>query len=356
MTATPSSRRGARVVGLVSLLLILATQAAAPVAAHPITTPLPVEHFLLDDEAEDAFLVIDGYDLYDLYVRETHWPEHGDGITFRFTMLGGFAANSMADEMQIELGLETPSGPWSARLVTQDDQEWTATGATLVDVEVEPDIYGYVAKLQVFVPYQELGVEIGDTLSGAWMRSLVDDEVVDIAPGGVYLIPGSPVEIPTESHRVTDAFDLQGPRGYFDTEIVPRTGGFNIEVKNLFAEDGQHVHLHPDEATAWNYDVRPLMANLDPGANVTVLFEVTESGSKPLPLHLMSDHGGHETWYLHATPDGLLASENATLPQADIANPVEEAPGAAVLALLFIALAWTWSRRQNRPACEKTGA
>lgn len=345
---------------------LVAVASLPSVAAHSVEQPLPVETHLLQDEGRDEFYWYDGYDLWTLFVREAHVIGNGSsGLVFRFTLYGGFGPVNASDALHVDIRLETPDGPRTLRLTTQDDETWTGD-ALILDKNVtegEPPWTGVTTELQAFVTYDRLDVSPGDTLSGFRMASFADDDIRDVAPGGIF-VPNSQgmLRIPSDnssvgeaaymaSQRVADEMTLTGPVGYLDRSV--RVDGWNltIDVANPFQEQGQHVIVQSRPTPGWEASVQGRAAKvLEPGGNAT--FEMTArptpEASEPLGIVLRTDVGGREVLYLGAEEGRIVPAEgpDATVDAPEPAPASTPGPG-LVVALLAVAVG-AWWRRSNR--------
>lgn len=369
--AAPQRTRDAplRPVLAAALALALALVALAPPAtAHSAAEPLSIEVKVLQDEGSDEFYWYDGYDLWYLLVREAYLVEEGrEGLMFRFELYGGFgpgpdAGPEGAERMVVDVGLS--AGPddrsrwW--RFSTTDDAEWEGN-ATIHQVNVTEDQLpwtGVTARLQAFVSYAELGAGPGSEVGAFWMRSWADDDLRDVAPGGVP-VPGTngAAVAPSESGRPNETLALQGPVGYVDLAV--ELDGWNVTVTaaNPFEDQGQHVVVRTVPTPGWDVSARGdgrLVASLDGGQQA--VFELTArpapDATEPLPLEIVTDVGGRERLYLGVDggadltvgPDASALSVDPPAPAAGEATP---GPGlwAAVAAL---AAALLLARRRRR--------
>lgn len=317
---------------LVPLAATLAVLMAAPAAlAHAAVTPLPVETELLADEGEDAFYWIDGYDLFDLLVREAyHAPADAEGVIFRFTLYGGFGPTPTTDALHIEIG-SADAGP--LRITTTDDQTWTGDmEIVFLDIVAdEPPFTGYTAKVQAFVPYETLGLQKGGTLDGVWMASYAGDELVDLAPGGIF-VPGTmgAGEVPTESRRLVESHPLGGPTGY--AKVLARATGetLTLTVENPFGDLGQHLSVHPQETPGWTITTDlPSQASVEGDESATFTYAVTvgPEATDPLPIAVLTDLGGRE-WHYLGYENGTLTLHGDAAAATVVPPEVEnESPG-----------------------------
>lgn len=322
--------------------LVLALLMATPTAlSHAAEEPLNVEVEVLEDEGEDAFYWYDGYDLYNLFVREAYWePLDQEGIIFRFTLYGGFSEAPEVDALHIDISAGSDNAT-TLRLTTTDDQTWegdlTVVAANIT--EDEPPFTGVTSKLQAFVPYDALGLSPGDTLANVSMASYAGEDLRDIAPGGFFL-PGSggQGEVPGESQRLVDELPLEGTGGY--TEVTPTATGSSVQllVKSNLEATGQHIEVVPGQAPGWNLTVEgPTAASVDAGGETTFDLNVTASSSatEPLPVAIITDLGGREWVYLGINGTELQTGLEPASVDVAPEQPPQESPGPGVLGLLL---------------------
>lgn len=327
----------------VGLMVILSL--APTVSAHAAPEPLDNSVHVLEDEPEDAFYWYDGYDLYNLFIREAYMQTLDEsGLVFRFALYGGFAPAGVAEEMAIDIGATSAEGAQLLTLATNDDAEWDGDMEVLVANVSEDELpyTGVTAKMQVFASYEDLGVAPGGSLENIWMESRADEDVRDRAPGGVF-VPHSQGEgeVPTESQRLVDSLELAGPHGYVDTSITPAGDGLNVTVENTLS-NGQHVQLRLDAPEGWNASL-PETAQVSLGGEETTSFlveaEADERARQPLRVNVVTDLGGFDTTYVGVDGTDLVTDIDPNAvdvePEQETTN---ESPGAASLAAI-VALA-----------------
>ncbi len=346
------SMPGGRILSTALVALAMLTVLAPPAWAHAAPNPLENAVHLLADEGEDSFYWYDGYDLYNLFVREAYWePLDQEGLIFRFTLYGGFAPTDVASTLHIDIGFTTPSGEQVLRMSTTDDRNWTGDLVPLV-ANVTPDdlpFTGVTSKMQAFVPFEALDLAPGDSITDVWMASYADEDLVDLAPGGVFL-PHSQgmVEVPMESSRVTDELPLVGPHGYMSVEHTITPGTLSIDVENILST-GQHVGVVPVETPGWNVSVvGGSAASVDGGEAATFTLNVSAApaATAPLPVQVISDLGARDWIYVGVNGSELLTANSAeavaVAPEAPATN---ESPGIGLVGLLVIGLVGLAARR-----------
>lgn len=355
-----SRTAGAALGALAALLLVLVSAPAA--SAHAATEPLSIETHALSDEASgvDAFFYVDGYDLYNAYVREAyHAPTDEEGVIWRFDLYGGFGPASTHSELHVDVGVGSIGEGPSARITTTDDRNWTSETATIAFQNTtgdrDPPFTGFNHLLQVFVPYEALGVEAGGTLETPWMRSWAGSDPVDDAPGGYYApAGGGAAEVPDagQSERLADEVPLTGPRGYVDVEVDATGNLVNVTVASSLEETGQHVQLEVPDAAGWRTALQGAPETvLEPGERTSFLLNATPDGAvDPLPLRVVSDLGGLHRLSV-ATPDlapAAAGGPTVTVAEADEAPETQETPVPSALALVALvgAAAAAGSRRE----------
>lgn len=328
----------------VALLLLLALLAPAA-TAHTSPAILDVEEQVLLDEADDAYYVTDGYDLFDLYVREAYWSAFDqEGLVFRIGLYGGFgpaggAGPAAVSHLHIDLELAAGGDEHTYRFTTPDDAQWSGD-APVLHHEVEPDLGGVSGQLLVFVPYAELGVAPGDTVSDIRLASYADERVVDEAPGGMNPVGGPQAPV-GDSVRFIEEYPLRGPVGYTWTDASVADADVHFDVGNNITTSDQHLFLEPGDG--WQVEpVTPWAAEVEAEEDVRFTLRVLEAGDDPLRVDVVTDTGGRETLYLAQAGDGFDVARGEPPAVQDDGAPAQESPGllagAAVAALVLVAL------------------
>lgn len=369
-SASPSTRPSSRSAAVVVVALLMGTLALAalpaPARAHTPAEPLPIEVKVLQDEGEDAFYWYDGYDLWYLLVREAYLPDQGrEGLVFRFQLYGGFAPGSTADRMSIDVGLtagpEERSRSW--RVSTPDDAAWGGN-MTILDANVTEDELpwtGVTATLLTFVSYAEIGAGPGQQVKDLWMRSWADDDLRDVAPGGLPVpFTNGTVVVPDvppvhESTRPVETLDLAGPVGYVSTAVDADGWDLDITIQNAFEEQGQHVVVAPVPTRGWEVEHEGrLVANLDGGqaARFALTARPTADAAAPLPIEVVTDVGGRERFFVgvQGGTDLVLGKDPAALAmEPPVPAPAETTPGPAgwTVAAAAVAAALLLARRRR---------
>lgn len=348
-------RRGWLVLWLGTL--IACSLVTPSVAGHAAPEPLSNEVHVIEDDARDEFYWYDGYDLHHLHVREAHWETLDQtGLVFRFTLYGGFAPGEVSEALHIDISASGPDGEQTARFTTTDDANWTSEQGTVLFSDVtedDPPYTGVTARMQVLVPYATFGADVGDVVDNVTMRSYADDDLRDIAPGGIFLpMSGGAAEVPQESsQRLVDALELAGPSGYVDIELSADRADATVEVANAL-DNGQHVALEPVETPGWNVTVGGFdQASLEVDESVAFKLNATAdpTTTEPLPVHVVTDLGGFRTVYLGVNGTQLESGLEPASVDVTPEQPANESPGVAPLALVagLIGLAAAGRRRRT---------
>jgi hypothetical protein len=346
-----------QVLGPLALGLAIVLTGLTPLAqAHAAPDPLDNSVHVLADEGEDSFYWYDGYDLYNLFVREAYAQAlDEEGLILRYTLYGGFSPASDADQLAVDIQAVTADGDKTFTITTTDDENWEGDMAVLVAnvTEDDPPFTGVTANMQTFVSYDQLGVEPGATVEEIRMVSRADDDVRDIAPGG-FMIPNSQGEgeVPAESERLVDELELAGPHGYLDASARPTQDGLVVDVESTL-ENGQHVTVDLKTPPGWNATLNgSAQASLPAGETVSfpVEAEATPDAGEPLSVHVKSDLGAHEQLYTGVNGSELTTASTAQAVDVDPAEPEPNespAPAGLLVLALFAALAMVVGRRER---------
>jgi hypothetical protein len=344
-----------KLVGPLVLALVVVTPGVASTAgAHAAPDPLDNAVHVLADEGEDTFYWYDGYDLYNLFVREAYAQTLEEpGLVFRFTLYGGFAPTELSDQLAIDIEATTTDGAQELTITTTDDQTWEGDMEVLVAnvTEDDPPFTGVTSRMQTFVSYDQLGVAPGASVEDIKMESRADDDVRDVAPGGIFL-PNSQGqgEIPQESERRVDSLELAGPHGYVELSTTPTETGIDVTVENTLG-NGQHVTADVSAPEAWNASINgSAQTSLPDGETTTFTVEADPSPDAvdPLAVEVVSDLGAHETVYVGVNGTELTTDLEPNNVEVEPNQPEpNESPGLglAALASLLASLALLTRRK-----------
>lgn len=293
------------------LLLALALLAVPLAQAHASPTPIDVDEHLLDDDTSDDYALYDGFDLQDLFVRES-FVDGQEGLTFRMIIYGGPAPASAASTFDIALDIDAAGTTHTYSWASSDGLTWTGDGTVLESsLEMSPVEYGQAfdvvsGSLQVFVPLSELGVSLGDTVGPFAWRTSVDGDLRDVAPGG-RPVPG------TNGGQVLDGpstikaetLTLDGPIGYTKTSVSRDGDAITLKVENLITVIGQHIVLEIPDPAGWTIDrTNTNVEPVEPGTHPEFGFTATPTeGAEAFTFDVLSDLGGRETLTI-APPGG----------------------------------------------------
>jgi hypothetical protein len=325
-------------------------------AAHSAPDPLDVETQLLQDEEQDAFFLVDGYDLANLYVREAHWTSlDQDGLVFRFTLYGGQSpVPSTADNATLDIEIHAEGVDPPIRLTTDDDANWR-TQAEIVALNVTPSsIGGVTARMQAFVPYEHLNLSPNGTLATVSMDSYADGKLVDEAPGGYYLPQaGDTAEVPpdpAESHRLVDAYELNGTGAYVDVSTTVANGTLALEAENT-AGGGQHVEVTPQPTPGWNVRLQGPSAVSLAEANTTTFHldaNASSAANRTLPVEVVTDLGGREVVHLGLQDGDLTRTRRPETVSVEPQATQNDSPGVGAVATVIVGLASTLALAAGR--------
>lgn len=325
-----------RILWATALAALLTTGGAS---GHGAPIILDVEVHLLHDAGSDASALYDGYDVTDVHGREARLPDGSEGIILRINLYGGFGPAPVADELSIMVGMtgDPDAGQHAFTLRTTNGVDWEGD-ARIHELSVEPDGFaGTNVILQVFVPYEDLGVAPGQSVTDFWIESRAGDAVVDLAPGGWALpLPGAPI-LDEESKIMLAAWTLQGPLGYTTTTATTAGRSLRLDIDNGISVVGQHL-IVSWEGAGWTLeaDSEPTVA-VEAGADLVLHLNATATGNGPLAVHVDSDLGGRETlWFVD--DDGLRPGRLAA--GDDLAAESPSLPVWTLLATVGLAVAW----------------
>ncbi|MHB1260143.1 MAG: hypothetical protein ACYC2H_00360 [Thermoplasmatota archaeon] len=338
----------------VRLLLIPAMLLAVVplVAGHGSIEARELETELLNDEASDHFYTTGGYDIVRVFVGEAHDPAlglggEGDGLYFRAFLSGDYGIALPGQAWRVTISFDAPDGPITRFIETTDGTTFQTDFDRLY---AEPEAGEGVLVERAFIRLATAGLASGQTITGFRLESSVSGEMRDIAPGGVGLAGGVPVDVPTmTSTVVTESYTLRGPTAYIEATATQVDGAWRLDVKSLLKDGEQHVTVKPRQADGWTAKVSdPSSAIFAPGAEKSFTLETGSDGATgSLTVDVVSDVGGRIGLVFQPdgsqTVEGNLADTEGVQPP--IEAPAKESPGLPAI-LFVVALALIASRRR----------
>ncbi len=337
------------------LLLALLAAASAPfVAAHGGENAAETEVHLLEDEGDDSFYFTGGFDIYQVFLGEAHFPglgvgSAGDAVYFRTILYGNYAQRpANAEEFRVVFRFSTPAGDVERFVATTDGKTLT-TDFDHLEYELTAD---ELVIERAGILFTNLSISPGDTINGFIVESSVDGDLRDRAPGGLF-VPGSGgrVEVPAELYPVpgagviTESVVLSGPVKYALATVTPRVDARNVvdvAMTSLLTEGAQHAHV---EVTGGSWKATPLGnatgGEIKAGETLTVgltLAPGVEPGEEVVPgrLDVYTDLGGRVSYILtweNGAP--LVVPEGGEVPINILEMvPVAETPGIGILPLI----------------------
>lgn len=319
------------------LLAALALLALAPLAAgHGAPVVLDVETHLIADEASDLSYLWDGFDITNVYVREAFVKSNGqDGLVFRIFASG---VPMIASEHTLQIESDRTG---VIDLVSSDGQTWTSSHEILESsITTDETTQAVNVNLQVFVPMQ-----LNGSLGPVTARAFADDQMIDEAPGPLYLL-GLPVEAAGSGSRLVESLELDGPDGYTDSKISYADGLLRVEVENKITVTGQHIFVLSDvQPTTTSYTLDGaktdgFAADAAPGADP--IFELGVDADEPFLVRVQSDLGGEERYWV--APDGRVQA--TPFEAGDAGQALAEESPSIPLALLLVGLVLLAQRRR----------
>ncbi|HWG89859.1 MAG TPA: hypothetical protein VNZ52_03325 [Candidatus Thermoplasmatota archaeon] len=345
---------------LPSLALALLLLGVPSVLAHGTLEAREVETLLLVDEADDSFYTTGGYDLYEVYIGEAHLREAGmgaagDGFYFRTILFGNFAERPPGtNEYRVEFNFAGPDGPMMRYLLTKDgktfETDFDHLMVTVEDNQVEVN--------RAFVALQNASLTRQMALRDFRVTSLVDGEVRDRAPGGIY-VPrtGGQVEVPMPSEVRADSYTLVGPTKYVAAAAARSpAGNYTLTITSLLKEGEQHVSLATANVTDYTF-VLPAEAGgvLKAGGTMTIPFTLEpmdrngDGALEPFQLDVLSDIGGRVGFVVSLQngtaallPEGAVAVAQPWSPETPLQAPL---PGLVAVTLAAVGAAFLLRRR-----------
>jgi hypothetical protein len=302
------------------LVVLWFSLAGTTAAAHATVNARELEVLVLRDEKSDVQTSLSGYDLGDFFLAEAWMPGLGDGFYIHTILFGGFPGKPPGKEFKVEFTMTPTEGAPVKRFLSTTDGAKFSTDFDLLQAKVEGD---QVEVGRAFVSFASSGLHAGSTIKSFLVRSLVDDELRDQAPGGIYLAgTGGRVEIPAQgsSSQVVPSFSLAGPRKYATASFGhgAADGQWRVTIRSLLTKGAQHVHL---EVPEWSSDA-PADAGWKFGIEGESGGEVAANGAKtisftlvphpdgsgrvaPRLLNVTTDLGGRLGFQIRPTPEGV---------------------------------------------------
>jgi hypothetical protein len=332
---------------VVFLLLSLALLPAA--SAHDLVEASELETLFLVDELSDVVTSLPGYgfDLGEFYVGEAHVPGIGDGLYVRTLLYATEPGPSgHAASVVFEFGFDEEAV--TRTLSTQDGQAFTSDFDALVIVPGST-----VDVTRAFLAFGSAGVQQGQNLTSLRVRSVVDGEDRDVAPGG-FMAPGpagAAGDVPDpsqESRQVVQEYPLVGPTRYIRGQaVLVEPGKVEIRIQSLLKEGAQHVMPGPMPAGA-NLTLQGHVGSLAPGANTTMTLQVGPDVVGAFSLNITTDLGGRMPVLVHGDARQFEVSANDGEAVAWEQPQPKESPAASVWLLPLLAGLALAARRHRR--------
>lgn len=301
-----------------------------------------------------------GFEIWNVYVGEGYNETLGsDGVYFKVNLAGDGTKRAPGQQawtvaFHFAVGEET------------FDRQFTHDGSTITtDFESLQWMVadGNVLQVKAWTP---LANATGKSVKDVTLVSSVDGDARDTAPGGVHApaagaeipvnVPATPVFPEMGEGRKVDEVPLTGPGKFFETSITPAgAGSFAIVVKNVLAEQGQHVIFRPQITDGWNVSLPDWGLNLkggESGAFNATLRPDAPAGTQVVPLRidLVTDIGGRRTFFAFLENGEVkLVPEGEPAVAASIPAPPLEAPAPALFAALALSGAAVAVGASRRP-------
>lgn len=338
-------RRSLAFAGLMFLAFVPMASAHGPINAKE------VEVLVVVDELSDHSYYTGGYDLGDVYLGQAFVPGIGDGFYVHTLLYGTWDSAIPGDTYEVAFRFTLADGTVVERIASTVDGDTFESDFDELTMESGADqdevVRGFIAFDDTIGP--------GDSIASIVVESLVQGDLRDRAPGGVF-VPGSqgmaevPVEAFGESAQVVKSFELTGPTQYFTVEPMASAGGFTLSVSTLLRGGDQHIMVElPDASTGWSlHGPEVLSAEVKANGTISFPFTVMQLGSQNGTLRLTSDIGGRVDYTL-AQHEGMVDLRPDAPPSeaamVNLSTPKQEAPGLGLVAVLG-ALALTLLRRR----------
>lgn len=325
-------------------ILVAAAQSLPLGAAHGTAEANELEVEILRDEANEFNDARGGYDVTQVFIGEAH--DHtlahgadGDTVYWRAELYGAPGGESplSSGEWRAVFTFEGPAGPVVRSIRTTDGKSFQTDFDKLIANASE----GALHVERAMILLSSVGLAPGSELKQFRVETFVGNELRDRAPGGMPI--GGPVEVPTESRSLADAYALTGPTRYASARIEPATEGARLHVTSLLTKGSQHIHLHLP-ADVGSPD--PTSVSVAPNGEATFLLRLPEELVEPLAFDLTTDVGGRITLVLDGAGLRAEGAPPATknLPEED-GRPVP-GPPVALLVLVATLAAVTLARRR----------
>lgn len=336
-----------------AVLIALAT----PAQGHGAAAPREIDaRLLLDDDgllgfggcglAELAALPCtpqpEGLDLLTLEVREA-WLAEQPALVWRMT----FYQHVVHDGRGLHLSFAVNDTSHALVVSGGDGTLYSSTDFARIDGPF-PVFDGHSQGIDAWLPYEDLGVQAGSTLTAIRLASQHHDEDDDLLPG-TYMVNG--VEAPHVPHDTDPGealashepatYTLKGPAVLIDVTppLVAEAGvPATLRVRNPLSTFAQSVVVSASSGAA-----TPANLTLDAGATRSIEL-LAPRGALSLDVTVTSDLGGRATLTVPvAQPPSNTTTTTSTTSTTSAANG---APGAPMALLVLVLLATLGVRRR----------
>ncbi|MFA5861888.1 MAG: hypothetical protein WDA16_09365 [Candidatus Thermoplasmatota archaeon] len=274
--------------------------------AHDAAEANELEVEVLRDEDNEINSARGGYDITQVFIGEAH--DHtiahgsaGDAVYWRAELYGAPGNSPLASgEWNAVFTFESPRGPIVRSIRTTDGKTFQTDFDALITNPGDGVLHVERAMIALAPNGLWPGLEIRDFR----VETFVGDQLRDRAPGGTPV--EGPVEIPSESRSLVDAYRLTGPIRYATASIEAAPEGARLHVTSLLKKGSQHVHIHlPQDVTTSD----PTSVSVGPRGEAVFLLALPSHPTESTAFDVTTDIGGRITLLLDQAG---LRPENAT--------------------------------------------
>ena len=329
---------------------------APGVSAHGALTINEFDTYAISDfEAHEDSFAWEGFEIWDVYAGDGYDQAHAaHGVYFKANFAGDGTvrpAGGQTWEVRFDFSV---GGQDLTRSIMHDGAKVT-TDFEALEWQIAD---GNVLQVHAWTPVPAWqGLDISNLV----VRSYVDGDIRDTAPGGIHL-PGTGTEVPVHvpatpifpemgEGRIVERVALTGAAKFLNVSMARHGEGlFQFTITNALAQQGQHFMFHAAPTSGWTLEGKPAPVSIDGGESMTFQLRLHADRNhsiEPLRLELMTDIGGMQSYFAFVGEAGVEIVDDAALAvPAGVEEPAVATP-AWTPALLGVSLAMAALRRRD---------